>query len=73
MSCKDVTAYSPTGKKIDVNKLAELLKEEIVVLISSDGNKVDPFYLQVVKPESLILVLPAAPIQLPGPQPKRTT
>jgi hypothetical protein len=56
---KDVQAFGSDGKQIDTAKLAELLKKSTPVLVSTDGQKVDPYYLQLVKEGAVVLVLPA--------------
>jgi RNA polymerase sigma factor (sigma-70 family) len=71
---KDVTAMETDGTPVPTKKLLERLKEPLGVLLTPSG-KVDPFYLQVIKPGTLILLLPAptpAPVPVPpadGSQP----
>jgi len=56
---KNVEAYTVDGKKVAVDKLAELLAKERAVLFSVDGKKVDPFHLQLYKEGTIVLVPPA--------------
>src|SRR5205823_9975053 len=53
-----VAAYTVDGKPVAAAKLAELLAKERTVLIALDGKKVDPFYLQLYKEGTLVLVPP---------------
>src|SRR5262249_20686110 len=39
---KDVQAYGADGKQIDAKKLPQLLRKETPVLMSADGQRVDP-------------------------------
>jgi RNA polymerase sigma factor (sigma-70 family) len=68
-----VEAYDTEGQFIDAKKLAELLAKETAVLMATDGKKVDPFYLQVIKPGTVVLVplIPKPSQALPAS--KRTT
>lgn len=52
-------AFDTAGKEIDARRLAELLKDETVVLISADGKPLDPFYVRALKEGTIILALPA--------------
>jgi hypothetical protein len=54
---KDVEAFGTDAKKVDAKKLAELLDKKTVVLVSADGRPVDPFYLQIIKEGTVILVI----------------
>jgi hypothetical protein len=70
---KDVQAYSVDGKKLDANALRDRLARETPVLISGNGQKVDPFYLRVVKEDTLVLLLPPpreGPAKAPPPKPE---
>jgi hypothetical protein len=65
---KDVKAFDTRGKALDEKALAEALKKETIVLVSADGNPVDPFYLKIVKEGTVVLVLPQdAKEKTPGP------
>jgi hypothetical protein len=54
-----VEAYTTDGKTISLEKLATLLEKEKTVLVAMDGKKVDPFYLQLYKEGTIVLVPPA--------------
>jgi RNA polymerase sigma factor (sigma-70 family) len=66
---KDVEVYGTDGKKIDAKKWHDLLKKETPVLVSSDGRKVDPLHLRLIKEGTLILVLPPAGVEKGIPTP----
>jgi hypothetical protein len=53
-----VKAYDTAGKPVEARKVAELLAKETPVLVSSDGQKVGPFHLRVIKRGTLVLVVP---------------
>lgn len=53
---EEVTAMTADGRKLEGAELATKLEHEVVALLSSDGNKVDPFYLRPVKETTLVLV-----------------
>jgi hypothetical protein len=54
----DVEAFGMDGRRIPLKNLANLLRDERPVLLSANGRKVDPFYLQLIKEGTVILVLP---------------
>jgi hypothetical protein len=54
---KDVQAFGTDGKPIEPKKLAELLQKPAAVLVSADGRPVDPFYLQIIKEGTVVLVI----------------
>ena len=54
--------FAPEGTSVPPVRAAELLARETAVLYSADGERVDPFWLQNLKPTTLVLVGP----QLPG-------
>ena len=58
---QDVQVYVTDGKgtkKVDPKRLPELLKEERPVLIAPAGEELDPFYAQVVKEGTVVIVPP---------------
>ncbi len=61
-----VGVYNVQGEALDAAQVAEALSAERLVLVSSDGGKVDPAYLQIVKPDTLVL----APPTTAPPQPR---
>jgi hypothetical protein len=50
------------SQEVTFDQAKERLSSEVAALYSVDGNKIDPFWLQNLKPSSLVLVGP----QLPG-------
>ncbi len=54
----DLQVFDAEGKKIDPQTLPDRLKKETVVLLSTDGEPVDPHFLAAVKEGTLILVPP---------------
>jgi hypothetical protein len=64
-----VEAYGTDGKRVGQAKLAELLAEETPVLLSTDGQKVGPFHLRVVKRGTLVLVVSPPPPVAQQPPP----
>ncbi len=61
--------YTADGKEVDPKDVPDKLKKPTVVLLSADEKKVDPFYLKVVKPDTLVIVAPAPPATLPSSAP----
>jgi hypothetical protein len=57
----EVEAFGTDGRRIERKQLLERLRKEAAVLVSADGRKVDPFHLQVVKEDTLVLVVPLKP------------
>jgi hypothetical protein len=51
-------AFGTDGKPVDAKAAAGQLKGWTAVLLSADGKRVDPFYLQVIKEGTLVIVLP---------------
>jgi hypothetical protein len=64
-----VKAYTAAGKEVDARDLPEKLKKPTIVLLSADGQKVDPFYLKIIKESTLVLVGTAPGRQGPQPTP----
>ena len=59
LSAKHVEAYTADGRTVTAEKLAKLLAKDRPVLVALDGNKPDPFLLQLYKEDAIVLVLPA--------------
>jgi RNA polymerase sigma factor (sigma-70 family) len=57
---KDVKAFELDGTPIETTAVLERLKKEMPVLLSV-ARKVDPFYLQMIKAGTMILVIPGLP------------
>lgn len=49
------------GKEVDAKDVPDRLKKWTVVILSADGNKIDPFYLSVLKENTLTIVAPTSP------------
>ena len=63
-----VKVYSAAGKEVNAKDVPDKLKKQTVVLFAADGKKVDPFYLKIVKADTLVIV---APPPTPTPAPKQ--
>jgi hypothetical protein len=55
---KSVQVSTAGGKAVDPKDVPAKLKKPTPVLLSADGNKIDPFYLKIVKEGTLVLVMP---------------
>ncbi len=53
-----VEVYNAQGEALDAAQAAAALSTERCVLVSTDGGKVDPAYLQIVRPDALVVVPP---------------
>jgi hypothetical protein len=63
-----VKVYTAAGKEVDAKDVPDKLKKPTIVLFAADGNKVDPFYLKIIKPDTLVVVAPApSPTAAPEP------
>jgi hypothetical protein len=69
LAAKTVQVYRADGKMVDPKALPKLLKKPTTVLVTIDGQMADPFYLQILKEGTLILVPPAVKV-LPAPEVK---
>jgi hypothetical protein len=54
-----VRAFDLAGKPVSAADLAAVLSAERPVLVSHDGQPVDPAFLQIIRPDTLILALPS--------------
>ncbi len=68
---ESVKAFELDGTPIDAKKLTERIKKETAVLLVHGDDKVDPFYLQLIKPGTIIVSMPPPP-PVPVPQPPPT-
>src|SRR5262249_10161916 len=62
--------FAPDGRPGAGNARARRPARKTPLLLSADGKRVDPFYLQVMKTGTLLLVLPrteGAPVPVPEP------
>ena len=57
LDLKEVEAFDTRGRKVDAEALRDRLKAETHVLVSPQG-PADPYYLEVVKEGTLVLVVP---------------
>jgi uncharacterized protein YkwD len=62
---RHISVSTADGRPVEAARLKDLLVREISVLVSSDGRAVDPFWLQNVKPASLVVVAPLAAPPVP--------
>jgi len=62
-----VKVYTAAGKEVNVRDVPEKLKKPTIVLFAADENKVDPFYLKIIKGDTLVIV---APQSARAPSPK---
>jgi uncharacterized protein YkwD len=73
-SAKDGNAVDPKGNVLTMSDLSKRLKKSDAILIAA-GKKVDSAYLQVLKPDAVILLGPAeaagTPAEVPPPMPVR--
>ena len=53
-----MTLYSTDGKKVPRTDVPKLLAKPSPVLVSSDGEKVDPFYLKMAREGTVVIVNP---------------
>lgn len=56
---RDLKSTDAAGNKLNIRVLRDRLKNEAPVLVSADGNPVDPFYLKAFKKETLVLIIPS--------------
>lgn len=61
--------YTAAGK--EVKDAADKLKKPTIALYAADGKKVDPFYLKIIKPDTLVIV-PQPPSATPAPATDKT-
>lgn len=59
VDAKWVKAHGVDGKPIDAAVLAAVLRESTIVLVASDGKAVDPYFLQIIREGTIVLVPPA--------------
>lgn len=69
---KELQVFGLDGKKIDAKELARTIRGPTPVLVSADGQPVDPFYLKMAKEGTLVLVGTAQnvlplPEEIPNP------
>jgi hypothetical protein len=65
VSLQKATWRSVDGKKISSATVVRRLKPGSLVLLSADGNEVDPAYLRLFQPGTLVLIVPAGELPIP--------
>jgi RNA polymerase sigma factor (sigma-70 family) len=60
VSLSEVKAYHTDGTMIDSRQLPDLLKQEVPVLVAPDRSAVHPRFLQLLKEDTLLIVVKAA-------------
>jgi hypothetical protein len=77
LGSKEVRLFNGRGKPVEPRDIPRYITGVTAVLVSADGNEVDPFYLRMARPGSLIVVgrglvgPPTAPVpkKMPGSDP----
>lgn len=69
-------AFETDGKRISAADVAKRCKSDTLVMVSSDTEMIPDYYATMLKPGTIILALPPAPIMppmlpLPGPVPQQ--
>jgi hypothetical protein len=68
----EVQAFDTEGRRVKAGALSKLLAKEVPALVAAGRHQVDPLHLRLIKPGTLILVLPqprpVAVPPLPGPR-----
>lgn len=62
VGANDYRIFDLAGKQLSAEAAAERLAESTTVLTSAHGSKVDPLYLQLYKPDTLIIYLRPSPV-----------
>ena len=57
IKAEGVTVYTTAGKEVPAKDVPDKLKKPTIVLLAADGNKVDPFYLKIIKEDTLVIVV----------------
>lgn len=52
----DLSVTNALGQELTEEQIRETLKKPVIVLLSSDGEPIHPYYLKVIKPETLVIV-----------------
>jgi hypothetical protein len=69
-SLNGVHGFDKSGKKLDKTEMLNRLEKAKVVVVSSDGKRLDPVFSSVLDQNALILVFPTSSIPaLPGKAP----
>jgi hypothetical protein len=71
-----VKFFATDGKPVSAVDVKKRLKQETAVAVSMDGRQVDPKHLEIIKDDTLVLVLPAdhpPAVSMPVPLEKPAT
>jgi thiol-disulfide isomerase/thioredoxin len=71
VSLKGVTIYDGAGKTISIDQARQWLKEPTPILLTFQGEKVDPIYLKIMKKETLTFAFREVPELKDLSRPKR--
>lgn len=52
----DLSVSNALGKELKKEEVLEALKKPSIILLSRDGKPVHPYYLKVIKPETLVII-----------------
>jgi hypothetical protein len=63
---KEAKVSRADGKVLTADDLGKLLKEPTPIIVSTDFQPIDPYFLQFFKPEAIIVVPPLPKIERPG-------
>jgi hypothetical protein len=66
VSAEGVKVTTAAGKEVDPKEWPDKLRKPTIALMAADGKKVDPFYLKIIKSDTLVIV---APMPTPAPAP----
>lgn len=82
----DLVVTNALGEKLTEEEIRKTLGKPTMVLISADGKPVHPYYLKVMRPETLVIIdktpkretsnrepvkLKTQEVELPKPEPKK--
>ena len=73
LNAATATFFDTAGLKLTTAQASERLKQETLLVESSDGQPPDPFYMRLLRKGVLVMTLPGGPSQqLKAPQPAPT-
>ncbi len=52
----DLSITNALGEKLSEEQIRKALKKPSIVLLSSDGKPIHPYYLKIIKPETLVII-----------------
>ncbi len=65
----DLVVTNATGEKLTEQEIRKTLRKPTMVLISADGKPVHPYYLKVMRPETLVIIDKARKRETPNRKP----